>query len=61
MNREIDFYFEDAPNLTDFTADPDYLAKWLDDPKSIKPKTYMPRLDLSEEEIGALTAFINAP
>lgn len=54
-------YFEDAPNLTDFTADPDYLAKWLDDPKSIKPKTYMPSLGLSEEEIGALVAFINTP
>lgn len=61
VNREIDFSFEDAPNLTDFTADPVYLAKWLDDPKSIKPKTYMPRLGLSGEEISALTAFINAP
>ena len=61
VNREIDFYFEDAPNLTDFTADPDYLAKWLDNPAAIKPKTYMPRLGLSEEEIGALVVFINAP
>jgi cytochrome c2 len=61
VNREIDFYFEESPNLSDFTADPDYLAKWLDDPKSIKPKTYMPRLGLSEGEIGALVAFINAP
>ncbi len=61
VNREIDFYFEDAPNLTDFTADPAYLAKWLDDPKSIKPKTYMPGLGLSGEEISALVAFINAP
>ena len=61
VNREIDFYNEDAPNLTDFTADPAYLAKWLDDPKSIKPKTYMPGLGLSGEEISALVAFINAP
>ncbi len=61
VNREIDFYYEDAPNLTDFTADPGHLAKWLDNPAAVKPKTYMPRLGLSEEEIGALTAFINAP
>ncbi len=61
VNREIDFYVEDAPNLTDFTADPGYLAKWLYYPAAIKPNTYMPRLGLSEEEISALTAFINAP
>ncbi len=50
-----------GPNLTNFTAAPDYLAKWLDDPSAIKPETQMPTLGLSDDEIGALVAFINAP
>lgn len=50
-----------SATLTNFSADPDYLAKWLDDPASIKPNTYMPKLDLSDEEIGALATFVNAP
>ena len=61
VKRVIDFNLDEAPNLTNFSADPDYLAKWLDDPASIKPNTYMPNLNLSDEEIGALAAFINAP
>ncbi len=50
-----------GPNLTNFSASSDYLAKWLDDPKTIKLGTEMPTLGLSDEEIGALAAFINAP
>ena len=48
-----------GPNLTDFRADPDYLARWLSSPKSIRPNTVMLDLDLSEEEINALVAFLN--
>jgi mono/diheme cytochrome c family protein len=51
--------FEVGPNLTHFSTSADYLAKWLDDPKAVKPQTEMPKLDLSDEEIGALAAFIN--
>lgn len=61
VKRAIPFNLDEAPDLTDYSAAPDYLAKWLDDPASIKPKTYMPKLDLSDDEIGALVAFINAP
>ena len=61
VKRVIDFNMDEAPNLTDFTATPNYLAKWLDDPASLKPKTYMPQLNLSDDEIGALVEFINAP
>lgn len=50
-----------APNLTDFTADANYLAKWLDDPSAVKPNTEMPKLNLSDDEIGSLIVFINAP
>ena len=61
VKRQIDFNFDEAPNLTKFSADPDYLAKWLDDPAAVKPETYMPKLNLSDDEVGALVAFMNAP
>jgi len=49
-----------APNLSMFSADPDYLQKWLFKPAAIKPATQMPDLNLSENEIQALVAFINS-
>lgn len=61
VKKVIGFSNEDAPNLTNFTADPDYLARWLADPAALKPGTYMPNLNLSDDEIGALILFINAP
>jgi mono/diheme cytochrome c family protein len=57
----VNFNYEGAPNLSNFSAEPDYLAKWLDDPKALKPQADMPKLNLSDAEIGALVAFINAP
>lgn len=50
----------DAPNLTVFSADPDYLRQWLSNPAAVRPGTYMPDLDLSDSEIEALIAFINS-
>lgn len=61
VKKVINFSMDDVPNLTNFSADADYLVKWLDDPQSIKPKTYMPKLNLSDDEITALVVFINAP
>lgn len=61
VKKEIGFNYEDAPNLTNFTADPEYLARWLGDPAALKPSTFMPKLNLSDGEIGALVLFINAP
>jgi cytochrome c2 len=49
-----------GPDLSKFTADPAYLSGWLKDPASIKPKTEMPNLGLSESEIEALVAFVNS-
>ncbi|MBI3168477.1 MAG: FixH family protein [Chloroflexi bacterium] len=49
-----------APNLTSFTASPEYLRMWLADPKSVKRLTEMPNLKLSETEIEALIAFISS-
>ncbi len=61
VKRTIGFNFDQAPVLTDYSAAPDYLAKWLDDPASLRPNAYMPDLNLSEDEIGALAAFLNSP
>jgi cytochrome c2 len=53
--------FVDAgPDLTDFSASPDYLRRWLADPTPKTPGTYMPDLQLSEAEIEDLIAFINS-
>lgn len=51
--------FDDFPNLTNFTASAEYLRMWLKDPNSVKPAK-MPALGLSDVEIEALIAFINA-
>jgi len=49
-----------GPNLSNFSADPEYLRGWLRNPASVKPKTEMPALQLSDSEIDALIAFLNA-
>jgi mono/diheme cytochrome c family protein len=50
----------DAPDLTYYHNDPDYLTKWLYAPEEVKPGTFMPNLKLRDEEINALVAFINS-
>jgi cytochrome c2 len=47
-----------GPNLTNFSAAPEYLKMWLHDPTAIKPQTQMPNLHLTETEIEALIAFL---
>ncbi len=49
-----------APNLTKFSASPEALHLRLKDPTSVKSDTQMPNLNLSENEIEALIAFINS-
>lgn len=51
---------EVGPNLTHFSAAPEYLRQWLKNPKSIKSLTEMPTLGLGDDEIEALITFINA-
>ncbi len=48
-----------GPNLTDYQGDPAYLRQWLRDPQAIKPDTQMPNLNLSDDEIEALIAFLS--
>ncbi|MFN2166366.1 MAG: cytochrome c oxidase subunit II [Anaerolineae bacterium] len=39
---------------------PEELARWLKDPQAIKPGSYMPNLKLSDSEINALVAYLEA-
>jgi mono/diheme cytochrome c family protein len=47
-----------GPNLTNYDPDPDFIWDWLRDPAAIRPNTQMPDLNLSEEEIAVLVAFL---
>ncbi len=37
---------------------PDWERNWLKDPQSIKPGTFMPNFDLSDEEIEAIISYL---
>jgi hypothetical protein len=52
--------YENATNLSNFSAHPDVLRMRLKDPTTVKSDTQMPNLDLTEVEIEALVAFINS-
>lgn len=47
-----------APNLTHYQPDPEFVHRWLSDPRAIRRYTSMPNLNLSEDEIEALLAFL---
>lgn len=49
-----------APNLSNFSANPEIIFMRLKDPASVKSDTQMPQLNLKEWEIEALVAFINS-
>lgn len=49
-----------APNLSNFSANPEVIFMRLKDPSSVKSDTKMPNLDLTKIEIEALVAFINS-
>jgi cytochrome c oxidase subunit II len=51
--------FEQGPELTSYSATPDFLRQWLADPATVRPNTEMPNLKLSASEIEALIAFLN--
>lgn len=39
---------------------PEYLARWLRDPAYLRPSAHMPALELSEQDIRVLAAFLAA-
>ena len=59
-NNIREFGVDVGPALTDKKFSPEYLRMWLQDPRAVKPSTQMPTLGLSNAEIEALIAFINA-
>lgn len=48
----------EAPDLSTYRWDADYLRRWLKDPPAVKPGTNMPNLGLAPDEIDALIAFL---
>jgi cytochrome c2 len=56
--RYISFSSQIGPNLTEYPTTAEYLRVWLKDPTSLKPATQMPNLELAEDEIEALIAFL---
>jgi nitric oxide reductase subunit C len=36
----------------------DYLARWLRDPSYLRPSTHMPTLELSDDDIKAIAAYL---
>jgi cytochrome c1 len=51
-----------GPDLSDLGAKypPSFLAQWLRDPSTQKPKAHMPKLTLSEDDIRALAAYLSS-
>jgi hypothetical protein len=59
-NQFREFGVDAGPDLTNFSAAPEYLRMRLKDPKSVKSDSKMPQLNLTETEIEALIAFVNS-
>ena len=51
--------FSVGPDLTGRTYSRAFMMSWLAEPQAIKPGTGMPNLELTGDEIVALTDFIN--
>lgn len=49
-----------GPDLSNYTNDPAFLARWLADPRAVKPGAGMPNLNLTSSEIADLIAFLNS-
>lgn len=47
-----------APDLTHYQPDPNFVRRWLHDPRAVRPGTAMPNLRLSDADIEALLAFL---
>jgi cytochrome c oxidase subunit 2 len=54
------FMPDGPPNLTDYDPEPTFVRRWLADPQAVRPGTEMPDLNLSDEEIEALIAFLES-
>jgi len=50
-----------GPDLTHYAPDRTFVREWLREPQAVRPTTTMPNLELGEDEIEALIAFLAAP
>jgi cytochrome c2 len=50
----------DVPDLTSYKPNPEFLRTWLKDPQAVRPQTWMPNLELKQDEIEALITFLSA-
>jgi FtsP/CotA-like multicopper oxidase with cupredoxin domain len=57
--KYYEFRSDFGPNLSHYTAGPEFLKMWLANPALVRPITQMPDLELDETEIAALIAFLN--
>lgn len=55
-----DHQLNGAPNLAVYEVEPVFVRTWLRDPSAVRPGTFMPTLRLSETEIDALIAYLQA-
>ena len=57
-----DKYYEliETKGSNSFNNNPDDLAQWLANPAAVKPGTFMPNLELTEEEILALIEYLGS-
>lgn len=39
---------------------PDYLRRWLRDPAEQRPRAHMPKLELSEDQVQSLAAYLSS-
>ncbi len=51
---------DEPPELLSGKYSAEYLRQWLTEPSKLKPDTAMPKLRLSDDEIGVLIAFLGA-
>ena len=51
-----------GPNLTQVGRkyQPEYLARWLRDPSQQRPSAHMPALELTEDDVQALAAYLGS-
>jgi cytochrome c2 len=50
----------EVPDLTKYAANPEFLRTWLKNPQAVRPNSWMPNLELKQDEIEALIAFLSA-
>ena len=60
LNAEGETLYLIGPNLTEYQGNPEFLRQWLADPQAVRPETIMPNLDLADDEIEALVAFLSS-